>query len=260
MALALGPTAGLGAARVVASHYSVMARGLSQLFAAGPAVVDGLGKSYKGSTDHQQAKEDLGSSDIHTRNGVVDDEVLDEQAAFASACRFLSYLPGHTGALAARTECRDPENRRSEALLDLVPREPKQVYSMRRAMEMVFDRDSIFEMGRQWGPRGDHRLCPAGRVSGGRAGQRPKFPPRIMGSAHGGKGRTLRQTGRPVPLAHRASGAQSRLYDRQSGGGGGDDPLWRERDERDLPRHEPVRLGHPAPRLWHCGQRDEQRG
>ena len=43
VALALGPTAGLGAARVVASHYSVMVRGLSQLFAAGPAVVDGDG-------------------------------------------------------------------------------------------------------------------------------------------------------------------------------------------------------------------------
>ena len=60
VALSLGPTAGLGAARVVASHYSVMVKGLSQLFAAGPAVVDGLGESYKGSTDHQQAKESLG--------------------------------------------------------------------------------------------------------------------------------------------------------------------------------------------------------
>ena len=48
VALALGPTAGLGAARVVASHYSVMVKGLSQIFAAGPAVVDGLGESYKG--------------------------------------------------------------------------------------------------------------------------------------------------------------------------------------------------------------------
>ncbi|MBU2341227.1 MAG: methylmalonyl-CoA carboxyltransferase, partial [Alphaproteobacteria bacterium] len=37
VALALGPTAGLGAARVVASHYSIMVRGLSQIFAAGPA-------------------------------------------------------------------------------------------------------------------------------------------------------------------------------------------------------------------------------
>ena len=42
VALALRPTAGLGAARIVASHYSIMVKGLSQIFAAGPAVVDGM--------------------------------------------------------------------------------------------------------------------------------------------------------------------------------------------------------------------------
>ena len=44
VALALGPTAGLGAARVAASHYSIMVKGLSQLFAAGPAVVEAIGE------------------------------------------------------------------------------------------------------------------------------------------------------------------------------------------------------------------------
>ena len=38
-AAALGPVAGLGAARVAASHFSVMVRGTSQLFVAGPPVV-----------------------------------------------------------------------------------------------------------------------------------------------------------------------------------------------------------------------------
>src|SRR5262249_59136259 len=36
VALGLGSVAGMGAARVCASHYSVMVRGTSQLFAAGP--------------------------------------------------------------------------------------------------------------------------------------------------------------------------------------------------------------------------------
>ncbi|MCP5396994.1 MAG: methylmalonyl-CoA carboxyltransferase [Sphingomonadaceae bacterium] len=143
VALALGPTAGLGAARIVASHYSVMVKGLSQLFAAGPAVVEALGEASD--------KESLGGSEIHTRNGVVDDEVASEAEAFAAARRFLSYLPGHVGALAERTACSDPVDRREEALLNLVPREDKQVYSMRRALDMVFDRGSIFEMGRLWG-------------------------------------------------------------------------------------------------------------
>ena len=151
VALALGPTAGLGAARTVASHYSIMVRGLSQIFAAGPAVVDGLGASYKGAEDHQKAKEDLGGSDIHTRNGVVDDEVASETEAFARARHFLSFMPEHVGQFARRAQCDDPVDRREEALLSLVPREDKQVYSMRRAMEMILDNGTIFEIGKNWG-------------------------------------------------------------------------------------------------------------
>ncbi len=151
VALALGPTAGLGAARAVASHYSIMVRGLSQIFAAGPAVVDGLGESYKGSDDHSQAKEDLGGSSIHTRNGVVDDEVASEAEAFARARHFLSFMPEHVGQLARRAKSTDPADRREDELLSLVPRDPKQVYSMRRCMEMLLDKGTVFEIGRMWG-------------------------------------------------------------------------------------------------------------
>ncbi len=148
VALALGPTAGLGAARVVASHYSLMVKGLSQLFAAGPAVVEAMGEGY--SKDGGD-KEGLGGSLIHTRNGVVDEEVGSEAEAFARARQFLSYLPSHVGALAPRTANTDPVDRREPALVDLVPREAKQVYSMRRLLGMVMDQGSVFEMGRLWG-------------------------------------------------------------------------------------------------------------
>jgi acetyl-CoA carboxylase carboxyltransferase component len=147
VALALGPTAGLGAARVVASHYSVMVRGLSQLFAAGPAVAAAIGEDVD--------KEALGGSDIHTRNGVVDDEVASEDEAFAAVRQFLSYLPSSVDRLAERTACADPVDRREEALLSIVPRAEKQVYSMRAVLDAVFDRNdsggSVFEMGRRWG-------------------------------------------------------------------------------------------------------------
>ncbi len=151
VALALGPTAGLGAARTVASHYSIMVRGLSQLFAAGPAVVDAMGEDYEGSQDPQIAKEELGGSDIHTRNGVVDDEVASEAEAFARARHFLSFMPEHVGQHARRAQCSDPVGRREEALLSLVPRDDKQVYSMRQCLEHVFDAGTVFEMGRMWG-------------------------------------------------------------------------------------------------------------
>ncbi|MFC4294945.1 acyl-CoA carboxylase subunit beta [Novosphingobium tardum] len=146
VALSLGPTAGLGAARVVASHYSVMVRGLSQLFAAGPAVVAAID-----SRQQTADKEGLGGSEIHTRNGVVDDEVASEAEAFARARRFLSYLPSSVGELAARAHCSDPADRREDMLLSIVPRADKQVYSMRRVLQAVLDKDSLFEIGANWG-------------------------------------------------------------------------------------------------------------
>ena len=143
VALALGPTAGMGAARTVASHYSVMVKDVSQLFAAGPVVAAQIGEDL--------SKEELGGSDIHTRNGAVDDEVASEDEAFAAARRFLSYLPSNVTQLAARTECSDPVDRREEKLVSIVPREDKQVYSMRSVIDAVFDHGSVFEMGRRWG-------------------------------------------------------------------------------------------------------------
>jgi acetyl-CoA carboxylase carboxyltransferase component len=143
VALALGPTAGMGAARTVASHYSIMVKGLSQLFAAGPVVAAQIGEEL--------SKEELGGSDIHARNGVVDEEVNSEDEAFAFARAFLSYLPSSVGKLAARASCADPVDRREEKLLSVVPREDKQVYSMRAVMTAVFDQGTVFEMGRRWG-------------------------------------------------------------------------------------------------------------
>jgi propionyl-CoA carboxylase beta chain len=141
--LALGPTAGLGAARVVASHYSVMVKGLSQIFTAGPAVVAALGE--------EQDKESLGGSHIHTRNGVIDDEAADEEEAFARARAFLSYLPDYAGAPLVRAAPKDAPSRREESLLSIVPRDKNKAYNMRKIIQAVADKGSFFEMGRRWG-------------------------------------------------------------------------------------------------------------
>ena len=143
VALALGPTAGLGAARVVASHYSIMVKRLSQLFAAGPALVAAIGEEID--------RDELGGSAVHTRNGVVDEEAESEADAFRLARTFLSYLPSAVGRPAPRLAGSDPIDRRDESLLSAVPQDPKQVYAMRRILDSVFDHGSVFEMGRRWG-------------------------------------------------------------------------------------------------------------
>jgi acetyl-CoA carboxylase carboxyltransferase component len=144
VSLCLGSVAGLGAARVVTSHYSVMVRGTSQLFVAGPPVVNRLGIE-------EVDKETLGGSAIHTRNGAVDDEVASEADAFARARAFLSYLPSSVDELPPRAEPSDDPDRADDALVHAIPRDRRRVYKVRAIVESVVDRGSFFETGERWG-------------------------------------------------------------------------------------------------------------
>lgn len=143
VALALGPCAGLGAGRVAASHYSVMVQGLSQVFVAGPPVAKAIGEDV--------GKEALGGAEINGKNGVVDDIVASEYEAFAAARKFLSYLPASIHELPARVQNRDPVDRRDKTLIDVVPRDRRVPYKMRRIVDACVDAGTFFETGRQWG-------------------------------------------------------------------------------------------------------------
>jgi acetyl-CoA carboxylase carboxyltransferase component len=143
VALGLGSVAGLGAARLASSHYALMVEGVSHMFIAGPPVV--------ARTGHTVTKDELGGSDIHARAGAVDDVVASEAEAFARTRRFLSYLPSSVYELAPRIEPADDPARRDPWLIEAVPRERRKVYDMRRIVQAVVDKDSLFEIGRKFG-------------------------------------------------------------------------------------------------------------
>ncbi len=140
--LGLGSVAGLGAARLAASHYSVMTRN-SAMFVAGPPVVARLGQVLE--------KKELGGADIQTRSGAVDAAVETEAEAFECARRFLSYLPSSVHGLPPVLPCSDDTERADAALLQAVPRNRRQVYKMRPIIEAVVDQGSFFEMGANFG-------------------------------------------------------------------------------------------------------------
>ncbi|WP_441259564.1 acyl-CoA carboxylase subunit beta [Bradyrhizobium sp. 521_C7_N1_3] len=142
VALGLGSVAGLGAARLAASHYSIMTR-KSAMFVAGPPVVKALGQDL--------TKEELGGADIQTRAGAVDHAVDTEEEAFACARRFLSYLPSSVYELPPTLPCTDDPERTEEALMNAVPRNRKQVYKMRPIVEQVVDKGSFFEVAKNFG-------------------------------------------------------------------------------------------------------------
>ena len=82
----LGSVVGIGAAKAVLGHFSVMVRDIAQLFVAGPPVVSHA-------MGYDITKEDLGGWHVHCRNGSVDNLAETEEEAVAMTRRFLSYLP-----------------------------------------------------------------------------------------------------------------------------------------------------------------------
>jgi acetyl-CoA carboxylase carboxyltransferase component len=152
----MGSVAGLGAVRVVASHFSLMVRGTSQLFVAGPPVVErGVGEKV--------SKEALGGYEIHARgSGAVDNEVDTEDQAFAAIRAFLSYLPSNVWQIPPRADSCDSPQRREDELIAVIPRDRRRGYDVRRILQLVFDRASFFEIGRYYGRplvAGLARLC-----------------------------------------------------------------------------------------------------
>ena len=83
VSLGLGPVAGLGAARLVSSHYAVIVKKMSQIFVAGPPVVNRLGENV--------TKESLGGSEIHSKNGVIDDVAIMKQKHYLWLKSFVTY-------------------------------------------------------------------------------------------------------------------------------------------------------------------------
>jgi acetyl-CoA carboxylase carboxyltransferase component len=141
---ALGPVAGFQAARLAASHFSVMTRETAQVMTAGPALVQrALGRSV--------SKQELGGAEVHLRSGVVMNAAQDEPDALGQIRRFLSYLPQSAWEAPPVAAPDDPASRAEEELLALVPRDRRRVYAMRRAIELVVDRGSFFELAPLYG-------------------------------------------------------------------------------------------------------------
>ena len=144
--LLLGSVVGLGAAKAVLGHFSVMLRDTAQLFVAGPPVV-------AHAMGYEITKEDLGGWHIHCRNGSVDNLADSEEEAAEMARRFLSYLPSsvYEAPPVLPPNDDDPADRRDESLLDFIPRKRTTTFDIRELIRLVADKDSFFEIGSLWG-------------------------------------------------------------------------------------------------------------
>lgn len=141
----LGTAAGGPAGRAILSHWSVMTKDTSQIFAAGPPVVErSLGQKI--------SKEELGghkaAADVA---GLVHNVAADEAECFAMIRRYLSYMPNNVWEMPPVVDTEDMPGRREEGLATIVPKDRRKPYNMRKLVQMVVDKDSVFEIQPTYG-------------------------------------------------------------------------------------------------------------
>ncbi|KUJ17273.1 propionyl-CoA carboxylase-like protein [Mollisia scopiformis] len=141
----LGPAIGLGAARVVACHFSVMAADIGALFNAGPKVVAGA------TFEEGLSFTDLGGPSMHCTNGTIDNLAANEQECFEQLRHVLSYLPNSGSSLPPILPTEDPADRTCEELRTIIPRRKARMYDPRKIITTVVDTASWFEIGALWG-------------------------------------------------------------------------------------------------------------
>lgn len=136
----LGTAAGGPAGRAILSHWSVMVRDTSHIFAAGPPVVErSLGQKV--------TKEELGGARVAVDiAGLADNIANSEAECFGMIRRYLSYMPDNVWELPPVVDTGDPADRAEEELASIVPRDRRKPYNMRRLIELVVDKGSVFEI------------------------------------------------------------------------------------------------------------------
>ena len=153
----MGSVAGLPAVNACMAHFTIMVKGISQLFPGGPPVV-------KAALGYDVTKEDLGDERIHVyQSGSVDNLAEDEEDAFRQIRQFLSYLPQSVHEMPERVEPTDDPNRREERLRRLVPRDRRRAYDGHRAINWCVDQGSFFEIAPFYGRS---RITGLARING----------------------------------------------------------------------------------------------
>ncbi|PPR64607.1 MAG: Propionyl-CoA carboxylase beta chain [Alphaproteobacteria bacterium MarineAlpha4_Bin2] len=141
----LGSAAGGPAGRAILSHFSVMVKDTSQVFAAGPAVV-------KRSLGQDVTKEELGGPAVAVeQGGAIDNVAENELECLEMVRRFLSFMPQNVWELPPRTASSDRIDRCEDALRDIIPEERRRPYDMRKLINLIFDEGSVFEIQPRFG-------------------------------------------------------------------------------------------------------------
>jgi acetyl-CoA carboxylase carboxyltransferase component len=140
VAAMLGPGAAGTAYIPALADFVPMVRGTSSMAIGGPYLVEST-------VGERVSEEELGGAKVHCRvSGCADVELPDDQACLHAIKEYLSFFPSHCGERPPRAPCVDPIGRRDDAILDVIPENPRQPYDMCDVLVHVVDDGRLFEI------------------------------------------------------------------------------------------------------------------
>lgn len=169
----LGPCAGGAAYSPALTDFVFMVRETSQMFITGPDVVQAV-------TGEEITQNGLGGADVHGTVSGVAGFVYDDEAECLDEVRFLlSLLPSNNRELPPALEPDDPADRRTDALVDLVPAEGNRPYDMRAVIQEIVDDGELLEIHAGWA---GNIICALARLDGRTVGVVANQPAQLAGA------------------------------------------------------------------------------
>jgi methylmalonyl-CoA decarboxylase subunit alpha len=144
VAAVLGPSAGHGALVAPVCDFRIMSS-QGAIFTAGPPVV-------KESTGEEISKEDLGGPSVALHSGVIHNVGETDEDVIDDVRRYLAYFPPSAWSYpTSRPAGEATATRPTPELLDVVSRDNKRVYDMRKVLDVVFDDPDWLEVQPKFG-------------------------------------------------------------------------------------------------------------
>ena len=136
----LGPCAGGAVYSPAITDFIFMVRGVSYMFVTGPNVV-------KTVTHEEVTFEDLGGADVHGEtSGIAHRVASSEPECLASIRELVGFLPSNNLGDPPAGPADDPEDRREESLLQVIPDSPASPYDMHQVIGAIVDHGQFFEI------------------------------------------------------------------------------------------------------------------
>ncbi|MCP4674455.1 MAG: acyl-CoA carboxylase subunit beta [Deltaproteobacteria bacterium] len=144
ISMIMGPCAGGAVYSPALTDFVVMVRKQSYMFLTGPKVV-------KTVTFEEVDAETLGGADVHGRTtGIAHLVYNDDEAAILGVRQLLAYLPSSYMDKPDSITTTDPIERDISEINNLIPESSRKVYDVKKILGVVFDRQSFFEIQKNW--------------------------------------------------------------------------------------------------------------